>query len=620
MLTEINNNIYTDSSGKNKYLFEVEMQDLEQKDYSQIVNFINGLKSYVGKFKHSSIFKIYHLNDKMIFETDKDHFPINQLRYSHYTKGISLFTSQENICSDEVYTNDFVKLNGQYFRFIYISLKEDHMIDVAGFQKFGDYFMTFERMHTVFSKSLISDARKMNHSSLYKSLSDIEGIENYKNNEDMLRKIITREEELFKTEVHFVVRAKTEEELSHKTDVLLSRLEDDGLCPKIETRALNQVFKNFFPGSFAEIQKPLYFHSSLLVNSMPLHKDKITNTGIKFHSKAGQSIGIDTRDGNNYSVIVTGRSGEGKTFLVNKLIENEINNGNQILIFDVKGDYRKQSMLKNAKIIDEKINPMIFKCPIFLRDLIISNIPSEERSKLFNGKLLRAIRDTEAYTQNNFWKSLDLLKSKGFKDLEFYFEDIRDKISSDKTELNDFTYIEYSSFSEQMMPFLLTFCFEYIKRFDGPYSLVVDEAHRVYKHDPDFLDDRVREMRSSLGSLITITQSLMALVETTFGRVVDDQSFHKFIFAQEVQENSSLDSFDVSKIRTLKTEKDHYSEFYYKTEYIRKIARYYPSRKEYELFNSEKKKTEKLFSFIEANKKFYSVDECINQWVRGVYA
>ena len=287
--------------------------------------------------------------------------------------------------------------------------------------------------------------------------------------------------------------------------------------------------------------------------------------GISFHSRSWSELKLNLMEGHNYSSCVTGNSGGGKTVFVNKLIDHDLKRGRKTLVIDPKFDYRKHALLKNAYIIDNSINPMIFKDARYLKDIIVSKIPKNERSALWTGKLLKAIRETKAYEHDSFYKALEVLKPKGFTDLEYYFEGIRENISERKIELADFTYIEFESFSNDSIPFILSFAFEYVKRFNAPYNLIIDEAHRVFKHDPDFLEERVREMRAKNSSLITITQNYKDLVSNNFGEIVADNSFHKFFFSQNIELGHGVDSFDIENINTLGTIKGEYSECYYKS-------------------------------------------------------
>jgi hypothetical protein len=619
MISEIKGHEFKEGE-KSRFLLELFAPDLEQLEEFDIKSKMERLKRSLNQFSPKEVSKFYYLDKKIYFDT-----PCSKKRPSYFeseafSRGLVPFTLQKNICSNPLFKDDFCKLNAQYFRFVSISLREDHFLDVGGLQEFGDYFFFFKKVKTQFSKSLADNARKMNHSSLYQALSDIEGIEAYKENEVMLRKIIERTEELFHVEIFFVVRSVTEEDLFNQTNVLLEELEIKGLTPKIETISLNHILKCFMPGVEPTIDNPLLVHSSLLTNFMPTHQDKLVQKGIPFYSRSASELYLDLKTGDSFSSVITGATGNGKTMLAQKILDYELSQGRKCLILDPKRDYHKFALLKNAYFIDDSINPMIFKDPIYLRNMILSKVPKNERNALWEGRLLRVIRDTEAFKEDHFFRAIEKIQKNGFSDLEYYFEDIRDKISTESCDLRDFTYIELDSFCSQSLPFILSFVFEYVKRLNAPYNLVIDEAHRIFKHDPVFLEERVREMRVQNSSLVTLTQSYGDLVSNRFGEVVADNSFHKIFFKQTLEPGQGISAFDCSHIGTLYTVQREYSEFYYKTEQFRKILRYYPTYKELELYKSGNEENKKMLSYIKEKLPYFSVDECVNQWVRDKYA
>jgi hypothetical protein len=621
MIKEIIENQFKSSSGSERFLYNLDVKDLEQLTVNELFNFIDQNKRLLNSLSSEHLYKIYSLNDEIYLDSPIETDDFHLLNSSKSTVGMAPIMNGGNIYSDPHFKTDYCKVNAEYIRFVSLSFLEDHSLDVSGFQKHGDFVVIFKKLKTVFSKLMVNDARKMSHTSLYSALADIEGIEVYKENEEMLRSIITRDQELFKTEVLFIVKSDNEKDLKSRTDDILESLSIEGFSPKITTKSLNNDFKNYVFGIEPVFQRPLLFHTAMLVNSLPLHKDQLMNEGALFHSRSGREMKINTREGDSYSIAVTGRTGNGKTVFVNKMISEELDRGRKLFVIDPKRDYRKHALLRGAYIIDETINPMMFKKASSLFNMIMSKIPRRGDIELLSGKILKVIRKHSLHEYTDFFKVLEKLESEGLGDISCYFEDIRENISSNESgELSDFTYIEISSFSKQALPFILSFAFEYVTLLKDSYSLVVDEAHRVFKHNPVFLEERAREMRSQNASLITITQSYHDLISNEFGRIVADSSYHKIFFAQLVEREGGLDDFDIEQILGLQTIKGEYSEFYYKSHKYRKILRYYPTLKELEVFSSDLDQTNKMLSYIESQKQFFSISECVNQWVRNKYA
>lgn len=620
MIISIDGNKIISDKAIERFVFQVIPKDLEGMESTQIVSEINNLKSDLQNLPSKQAFKFYHINNRSYFDSNLPNPRLRGFEKKSLESNLRPWFFCENLFSNPVFMGDHIKLNGKYLRFIHVDLSDDHQIDVAEFQRFSDYFIVFEKLKSSSSRMMINEARKLSHTDLYRALSDIEGIEAYKENEEMLRKLITRQEELFKFEAHFIISSDTEKELKAKTDAVLNELEAAGLGPKIVTNAINRIFLNYTVGLTPVMNNPHFVPSSFLCNTVPMHKDKLHESGVSFHSRSMNKIHLDLMRGDSYSLGVFGRTGNGKTQLTNKLIEFEINRGRQVLVIDPKGDYLKHALLKGAYILESKLNPMIFNDSKYLHSLILSKIPKSERNKKFEGSLLRVIKNCGASKTRDFKRSLEILEQNGFKDLSLYFEDIEEFITTEKQTFSPFIYINFKTFPNESIPFILAFAFEYLKRIGKEFCLVIDEAHRAFKHDPEFLEERVREMRVLNSSLITITQKYSDLIKNYFGQVVADNSYHKIFFSQEVEiGEGGLTPFDVSQIKSLRTQKGEYSEFYYKSEVQRKVVRYYATKKDLEVFGSESDSAQML-KFIRDNIQYFSVESLINQWVGRKYA
>lgn len=627
MLKEINNNSYKDNEGNERHVYALNAPDLEQLNSNEILLKITELKEGLNKSsKINKSYKIYSIGSEIILDTPVKNQELSYYQLSKEKDHLNKIIKYDNFHSNVIFKDDYCKVNGQYIRFVSIEPQyQEHHIDINGLSQYTDYFVTFKKVNTKKAKMQVGAIRTMSHSSLYKELSDIEGIEIYKENEEMLKKIMLREEELFKVEIHFILKSNTEEELVKLTDIVIEALENDGLNPQIITDSINRVFSNYIVGIEPKLNREMLFHSSLLVNCLPSHSDKLhsqssNHSGLELHARSFNPVIFNPMDGHSYSMCITGLTGHGKTFFTNKLITNELESKRKVFILEPKRDYEKLALLENAHFITESINPMTFNDPVYLRNIIISKIPNGERSAKFEGKLLKAIKELELYNYKNFFKVLETLEANGFNEISCYFEEIADKITEKKEKIKDFTYVDFNSFTAQTLPMLLAFSFEYVKRLNAPYNLIVDEAHRVFSANPQYLSERVREMRVQRSSLTTITQNYSDLLSTQFGQAVADNSFHKIFFHQTVKEDLGLDSFDCEQIMSLKTQLGSHSEFYYKSEINRKVVRYYPTLKELELFCSDNLKREKLLNFVEKFKDYNSVEQLVDIYIGGQYA
>lgn len=622
MIKSIEHNKFINSDDSARYLYQLHPKDLEQLTVDEIHSEIGHIKRGLNQLDTNRAFKVYHLNDAIYADLEDERGFISYYGSSPCNDGVIPFFGLDNVFSNPTFKADYCKLNGFYFRFVSLNLSEDHEIDIADLQGFGDYVMAFKRKKTMFAKQMVNDARKLTHANLYKALADIEGIEAYRENEEMLRRIITREEELFDCEFYYVIRSATEDELVNKTTRLIEELNARGLSPYIETQGLNSAFNCFTPGSTPEFNRKMVFHSSLLANALPTTDDQLMDSGVFFQSRSGKPVAIDIMKGDSYSLLITGLTGKGKTTCANKMIDHELlDRGRAGLILDPKRDFRKNALLKKSQIINQKIDPMIFKDDKFLRNCIISMIPESERTRLLEGKLLASIRKNEAHKERDFFEALNILEKDGFSDISYYFEDLREHIGVSDTDKVDLTYIEFNSFRNESIPLLLCWSMEYCRQLNRPYFLLIDEAHRVFKSNPYFLEERVREMRGANCSLIPLTQNYFWMLETDFGQVVADNCNHKIFFQQALKPSGLIDEFDVAQIHSLETRKGEYSQFYYKNDSgLRKVCVFAPTPYELEVYTSEQEQTDALLNYVSENSKYFSVNEIVANWVRMKYA
>ena len=623
MLKEINGNIFK-SDKTERYLFESQGIDLEQLNSNEIANTVNQVKVDLNNRKIKETFKFYNLSTGVFFDSSVNS-SVDSLLFKESNKGVTPFLALDDFFSDPDFSNDYCKANGIYYRFISIKPDEGALIDFNDLTGMGEYYIACRKIDTRISKNMVNGARKMTHANLYKLMADIEGIEVYSQNEEMLKKIVKREEELFKVSFVFVVRAVSELELFDETQNLLTKLSVAGLSPRISTFSQNEDWVNFVPGLYVERENDLIFHTSLLANCLPVHRDKIHSEGIEFKARSGASVFFNSRKGDSFSTLVTGVTGMGKTFLVQKMMTYELEMGRAIFIIDPKTDYETFALLNDFEIIDQDINPMIFKDAIYLRDMILSMMPPSDRAGKFSGLLLKKIRETKAHELDCFFEALKKLEEVGLTDLSLYFEVLRDRVSSNplpESGLPKRVYVLSSTFTDDTLPFLLVYAFEYLKRIKGQYRFVIDEAHRIMVKNALFLSQRIREVRVKKSGLVIISQSKRDFVADPkgLGRVLADNCEHEMHSTQDTGGDSGFNIFDSEMINSLHKVDGKYSEFYYKSSTCKKVIRYFPTPKEFEVFRSGEEEQERILKYINwsITERGLTVDQSINSYVREV--
>ncbi len=192
MITKIEGNKFITNKTK-RYLFKSVGIDLEQKIPQELLMISQQIKSELNLLKSNEYFKFYSLEEGIFFDSPNIESTFSSLNPVPTDTGLTPFLGMDNFYSYPEFAEDYVKLNGRYFRFISVIPDEGTILDFGELGKYGDYFIVFRKIETKSSKLMVDQARKVNHGSLYNMLSDIEGIEAYRENEEMLRKIITNE-------------------------------------------------------------------------------------------------------------------------------------------------------------------------------------------------------------------------------------------------------------------------------------------------------------------------------------------------------------------------------------------------------------------------------------------
>lgn len=138
-------------------------------------------------------------------------------------------------------------------------------------------------------------------------------------------------------------------------------------------------------------------------------------------------------------------------------------------------------------------------------------------------------------------------------------------------------------------------------------------------NNAEYIAECFRTFRKSGASAIAISQGIDDFSETQMGKVIAKLCSTKILFQQTIETSSEITSFDVEKIRELSTKRKEYSEFYVKTEHHKKIARFYPTALEYELFTSNHNDRNSFDRFYGHYVEYFSFPEIMDRYVDFKY-
>jgi hypothetical protein len=188
-----------------------------------------------------------------------------------------------------------------------------------------------------------------------------------------------------------------------------------------------------------------------------------------------------------------------------------------------------------------------------------------------------------------------------------------------ETELSKLTYVDPSLYPDKIKAPLIIFLIESFKHIEGKKLFIFDEVWSFLTKNADYISECFRTFRKHGASAIAISQGLDDFTSTVLGKVIAQNSYTQVLFHQNTEGPGFLDDFDQQKIKSLSTKVGAYSEFYVKTELLRKLARFYPSSLEYELFTSKHEDILSFNKFENHYREYFPFWNIVESWVDFKY-
>jgi TraG P-loop domain len=599
------------NDGTISHVLEFIPEDCGQKNELEKMAYLAKVRQYLLNYNsEESKFKTIrfsHLDNQHFLNADPlftQNFPLPKIVNSKY---MQYFLGKDSY-EDTVISNglDFVKVNGIYFRVISLYPDFPEIICDNYLNDIGDYVVQFVKINQETAVAKMEFKRNIFNGARYKEKRDVEGTGAYYEAENFLENLKKGSEALFHAEVFLIIRAFTEEELAMKTENLKSYLASLSLPYLIESESLSVVFPSLMFGIEAERRRSIMVDGSYLLNLLPLKKEFIHERGSRFFStdNESQSIYVDLFDksSHNYNALFIGPSGNGKSWLVQKICQDMLAHDVGGIIFDLGVSHLKYCLYHNAKIFSSHFNPMQFRDPTYLHALILSVVPEAELNFKDRGMILKQIKSAIAEDINTFRGLISHIEkeSPGFS---LYFEELFEFVTDEHCQIDRLVYIDTSAYPDKVKAPLIIFLFEYFEHIEGKKVFVFDECWSFLKSVGWFIQERFRTLRRKNASAIAISQGFDEFLSTDMGRAIVENCFHKFIFQQSVKSNDVLSEFDVQATLEVNSVKGKYSEFYYKSANHKKKLRCYGTPREQELFTSEMDDNDRLEAF------FYTLGE-----------
>jgi hypothetical protein len=256
---------------------------------------------------------------------------------------------------------------------------------------------------------------------------------------------------------------------------------------------------------------------------------------------------------------------------------------------------------------------MQFKNPRYLKEFILAAM-EEKLGRKREGELYECIHSALESNPNIKFTELLIYLEEAFSGIGHYFSEIKKYFDEEIHELKDLTYCDFGLYPEAMKAPLIIYLIEYFKNLQGKKVFIFDECWHLLEKNANYIAECFRTFRKHHGSAIAISQNLDDFSDSTLGRVILQNTFHKFLFRQSARVSEFLDPHALELLDTIQSEKGIYSEFLYLSERQRKILRFRPTPLEYELYTSDPVDKREFKYYMEEKGRFISFKRAIENF------
>lgn len=595
--------------------------DQEQFDSRELRSFQNSFESWLNNLRANEWCRFVVLNNETKFISN-EHHSIPGIELSEDCDPLSHLNFSSHVTQNPFFPADYGIVNNRLYRMIKLFKLPDN-ISLCHLMRYGNCVVNFRKLDNLRAKRLLSINRRLHYSNLTKNIRDIESENSYSESEAILEEIINGSQSLFECEAWIIVVSSTIDELNALTNSIVEDLSIANVGYAIENKHLARVFENELLYG-----KPLFRNAHLLNTCylgelLPLNSEYIDDSGVEFFSRSSNEIYLNSNNPkaiNNHGLI-TGASGSGKSFCLNKILFEDLKKGSKGIIFDFEKSFLRTSKFFDGAIFDKTFNPLQFKDPKYLKAVLMSFIPENEITKKLEGEIYSHINYfLEKHSKSDDFSELIYHINESISGFKYYFEEHLDHFDTDIRDIKDLYFVDINLYPEKILPSLVLYMIETFKQLEGRRIMILEECWNLLSSVSTFVEEFYRTFRKKNASVWAVSQGFDDFTSSKIGRVIIQNSNHKLFFSQNLPESEFLTNFDVSRIESVRSEKGRFSEFYYKNSENRKILRYFASDLEVELFNTTPGASEQLEAFINQNSSIFTYKDCVEKFTRIKYA
>lgn len=467
-------------------------------------------------------------------------------------------------------------------------------------------------------------------------LSDLESGSNLNSSEEILLRMTQGKEQLLNISMALVMNDESLALLETRMQAFISDLNGGtGAGFFVESLGTLPVLKSHLAGGAHLSVRDLPILSGNLAQIMPIFLDYSREqdaASLNFVSRCGEVSHLNfMSSGNlNFNSFTAGASGSGKSFLMNSMLasfKTDHPQGN-ITIFDVGGSYKK--IVKHLggttfdltgesaiQLIASALKRLTLQpngfCKTLLENLCGGGNHITHSHKVAIEDLLQCCEGAP-FSLKTLSNEANERSERAYRDIVLWLRPYlawdhiqgspdAERVLVDRLCAFDFKGLESDPLLQRLAILILTKgIWDRLKKDSSQPSLIVfDEVWKFFAQASSFLEEMYRTFRKYRAGIASVTQSLSDYGNDTFAKVVIANSFHR-IFLQGAANSTVLSNVldinesDRTRILSLASVKNEFSEFWLGTPQFSQILRLYPSQELYDFANSENISSQKEVS------------------------
>ncbi len=510
-----------------------------------------------------------------------------------------------------------------------------------------DMLVSFEVPPQADEMSKLQQKRKMAHSMAITSgnkASDLESETKLSSTEELIRELLSTGQRIYAAQMSIILRSPATPEglkkLNRQVREVLARFRTlQGAEGLEESVGAWKIFKGNLPAAPIQLERARKFKTNNLTDFIPVYgpREGDSDPVVIFRNRLNGLVSYNPWDSNlsNYSSLVTGSSGAGKSFLNNCILAQELARNIRVFIIDIGGSYKKLTESLGGQYIDMDLSDQYRLNPFDIPDpsqgpsnqklksllaVIESMVVEDDKSKL--SKLDRVLLEKaiielyeekrkknqipvlsellEKLSKSNEPSMLTLSKILFMWTGNRPYGKLLDGVGSLRTDAPICTFdlkglSNYPDLQSVMILILTDFILTQIESDKvNKKRIILDEAWQLLKSPAatNFMEYCVRTLRKNRAGITFITQGVEEIIDSPIGSAIMNNTATKFVLLQrgdsEILKNAlKLNSQELNLIFSLEQRKGEFSEAFMIEGDHRQVVRINPSPFEYWLSTSD---------------------------------